>query len=183
MSRINRAELVRIVVYNRRWLSLALVILIAYGVFNSLQPGTEVLMVTENVVAGQPITHVVKVRAAELPHGFIPANDFELAEMVSRVPLSVGTIVSRDILVNEHESNYVTVSLPIEAIAIDALTPGSRIHVWSLEENHASLVSDQAHLIAISAQSISTVATFQIPRADEYAVMQATAIRLTGVSQ
>ena len=182
MSRINRTELLRVIVYNRRWLSVALVMVIAYGVFNSLQPGTEVLMVTEDVVEGQPITNFVRVRAAELPEGFIPAEDFELAEMVTQFPLSVGTIVSRDVLAQRHESDYVTVSLPIEAIASDAIKPGSRIHVWALEENHATLVSEAARLIRISAQSMSTVATLQIPRIDEYAVMQATAFRLTGVT-
>ena len=182
MATFNRTELVRIAVYNRRWITFAVVLIVAYGLFNSLRPGTEVLMTTSNVAAGQSLKNFVAVRAAELPEGFVPLSATDIQKLVTRFPLSSGTILSRDVMSAHRESAFVTISISVEPLALEAIPAGSHVHVWALEENHSGLVSENAQLVTLTASSMSTIATLRIPPEDEYAVMQASAIRITGVT-
>jgi hypothetical protein len=174
--------IVQFCVYYRRWLSVALVLAIAYGIMDSQRPGQEVLVATETIAEGQPLHDLKVMRAAEFPDNVAPIAIDAVEGFVAKFPMTAGTIITQDNIAQVHPTDTVIVSLPIEPIAVNSISNGSTIHVWALFEDHSSLVSVTARLLSVSRSSMSTIATLEIPAADEYEVMQANGLRIAGVA-
>ncbi|MEY4323187.1 MAG: hypothetical protein RL410_968 [Actinomycetota bacterium] len=172
--------LLQFLVYYRRWVSVALVLVIVYALVDGQRPGQSVLVVTQSIAEGQPLHDVDVIRAADFPDDITPLDVQDLSGLVAKFPLTPGTIITHDNIARHHQTDTVIVSLPIESIAPHAIINGSHIHVWALFEDHSSLVSTESRLISVLHSSMTTIATIEIPAADEYEVMQANGLRIAG---
>ncbi len=173
--------LLQFLVYYRRWVSVALVLVIVYALVDLQRPGHEVLVATQAIAEGQPLRHLATIRAAEFPDNVVPLEVNNASRLVAKITLPAGTILTRANTAQRRNTDSVIVSLPIESIASDAIANGSRIHVWALFEDHSSMVSSNARLVSISRSAMTTIATIEIPADDEYQVMQASGLRIAGV--
>ena len=175
-------EILRIAIYYRRWLTVALVLIVIYNLALMIRPGSEVLMANAHIAAGQKIHDVVAIRADELPEGYEPVDLATLAQFVAKENIAPGTILTSSLLTNSLDSESVIASLAIDNIDSESIPVGSRVHVWALGDDGARLVSLNAQLLKVIQTSMSTMATLQIPREDEFNVLQAAAIRVVRIT-
>ena len=76
-------------------------------------------------------------------------------------------------------NNRVVVTLPIEDSDPGNYAAGTHVHVWSITEEFATLVSSEAIVVTATRDAMSTRSvTLSVPRDDESSMMQARVVRV-----
>jgi hypothetical protein len=116
-----------------------------------------------------------------LPDNFIAPTEQQLLSNVAASTLSTGTLISSAQLVASIQTDRVVVSLPVDSFSSQTFHVGARFHVWAVADTHTELVSTNALMLSATTTNSSTIASLEIPRDDEFRVMQSGIVRLVAV--
>lgn len=178
----NREFFERFLIRHRRVLVAVLAASIVWLFASNVAGTTAVLLVTSPIPAGSIITSeslsLIEVQGS-LPEGVL-RDISQVENLFANQNLTPGMfLLSSQLSSTGTSSNRFIASLPLEAGDTTLYPPGSVVRVWSLGEEGAFLITENAVVISTE-QSVggNNRVTLAFDEASEFQLMQAFALRL-----
>jgi hypothetical protein len=184
MSRLTLPQLALIVIRYRGLLIATLIAVIVTLGLNSTHQGVQVLVATRALPAGWPLSE------SDFATAYLDGADAELyvgqldtvQSQTITTALAIGTPLMKHHLAQVNVAfDQVMVQIPLDAGNPGSFSVGSVVHVWSLTDELALLVSSNATVLETFSINGAAWVSLSIASVDENAVMQSGAVRLAVV--
>lgn len=167
--------------HHRGWLGFAIITIAIWSFGSGLHKGEPVVFVVRARAVGDVLA------ANDIAIGYI---DGAVTKYISDPQRVIGRQLTQSVQAGmpltspaltqaRTPNNRVVITLPLEDSDPGNYAAGTHVHVWSINEEFATLVSSEAIIIASTRDAMSTRSvTVSVPRDDETSVMQARVVRV-----
>lgn len=170
--------------HQRGWITFVIVTLVVWSIGSGWHKGEPAVFSLRAMSVGDVI------RADDVSLGYIDGAvttyirsvDEIVGKQLTQSVAAGSALTSAAITATRSPSNRVVLTLPLEDSDPGNYAAGTHVHLWSLGDEFNLLVSSDATVVASGSESLgSNFVTVSIPRADESAVMQSSAVRIAAV--
>lgn len=170
--------------HHRGWIGFAIICVAIWSFGSGLHKGEPAVFIKRDMAVGDVIS------ATDVALGFI---DGAIAAYITDAQQVIGRQLTQSVVAGtpitaaaitkaRATNNRVVISMPLEDSDPGNYAVGTHVHVWSITEEFATLISSEAIVVmsnrdAMSAHSL----TVSVPREDENAMMQARVVRVAAV--